>query len=107
MLDNSSQGLNYNPEASFLHCNVNTSLTIYLSSLLIPVGVISARFVSSFSPSLYLYEAEERDRVRKDSRRVEVKIKHLGEERGVLYLVGGGGEEYIVGRYPGNARSSF
>jgi hypothetical protein len=47
----------------------------------------------------------ERERVRKDSIRVEVKRKHLGEsERSFIYEVE---NEHLVRRYPGNARSSF
>jgi hypothetical protein len=50
---------------------------------------------------LYTYkpfEAEE-ERVKKDSRRVEVKRKHLGKARRALYL---GGKPFVR-RYPGNA----
>jgi hypothetical protein len=46
-----------------------------------------------------------RERVRKDSRRVEVKRKHLGGKREALYIWGK--KEHLVRRYPGNARSSF
>jgi hypothetical protein len=47
----------------------------------------------------------ERERVRKDSIRVEEKRKHLGEsERRFIYE---GEKEHLVRRYPGNARSSF
>jgi hypothetical protein len=48
----------------------------------------------------------ERERVRKDSGRVEVKRNHLGGgARGALYLRGK--KEFLVRRYPGNARSSL
>jgi hypothetical protein len=44
----------------------------------------------------------------KDSRRVEVKRKHLEGKRKALYIWGGGEKkEHLVRRYPGNARSSF
>jgi hypothetical protein len=46
----------------------------------------------------------ERERVRKDNIRVEVKRKHLGESE--RRFISGGGK-YLVRRYPGNARSSF
>jgi hypothetical protein len=47
----------------------------------------------------------ERERVRKDSIRVEVKRKHLGEsERRFMFE---GEKEHLVRRYPGNALSSF
>jgi hypothetical protein len=47
----------------------------------------------------------ERERVRKDSIRVEVKRKHLEEsERG---FISEGEKEHLVRRYLGNARSSF
>jgi hypothetical protein len=48
-------------------------------------------------------EAEER--VRKDSIRVEVKRKHLGESE--RRSMSEGEKEHLVRRYPGNARSSF
>jgi hypothetical protein len=46
-------------------------------------------------------------RVRKDSRRVDVKRRHLGgwEVGGALCLWGK--KEHLVRRYPGIARSSF
>jgi hypothetical protein len=47
----------------------------------------------------------ERERVRKDSIRVEVKRKHLGESE--RSFISKGGKEHLVRRYPGNARSSF
>jgi hypothetical protein len=50
------------------------------------------------------FEAEE-ERVRKDSRRVEVKRKHLGESE--RRFISEGEKEHLVRRYPGNARSSF
>jgi hypothetical protein len=46
-----------------------------------------------------------RERVRKDSIRVEEKRKHLGEsERRFIFE---GEKEHLVRRYPGNDRSSF
>jgi hypothetical protein len=36
-----------------------------------------------------------------------VKRKHLGESERRFISGGGGGEEHLVGRYPGNARLSF
>jgi hypothetical protein len=47
------------------------------------------------------------DRARKDSRRIEMKRKFWEEARQVLYLGGEVEEEHLVGRYPGNAHSSF
>jgi hypothetical protein len=47
----------------------------------------------------------ERERVRKDSIRVEVKRKHLGESERCFLCEGE--KEHLVRRYPGNARSSF
>jgi hypothetical protein len=47
----------------------------------------------------------ERERVRKDSIRVEVKRKHLGESE--TRFISEGGKEHLVRRYPGNACSSF
>jgi hypothetical protein len=47
----------------------------------------------------------ERERVRKDSIRVEIKRNRVGKARGALYLRGK--KEHLVRRYPGNARSSF
>jgi hypothetical protein len=46
-----------------------------------------------------------RERVRKDSIRVEVKRKHVGgsERR----FISDGEKEHLLRRYPGNARSSF
>jgi hypothetical protein len=46
-----------------------------------------------------------RERVRKDSIRVEVKRKHLGgsEKR----FISEGEKEHLVRRYPGNDHSSF
>jgi hypothetical protein len=46
-----------------------------------------------------------RERVRKDSIRVEVKRKYLGESE--RRFISEGGKEHLVGRYPGNARSSL
>jgi hypothetical protein len=46
-----------------------------------------------------------RQRVRKDSIRVEVKRKLLGESEG--RFISEGEKEHLVRRYPGNARSSF
>jgi hypothetical protein len=46
-----------------------------------------------------------RQRVRKDSRRVEEKRKHLGESE--RRFISEGEKEHLVRRYPGNARSSF
>jgi hypothetical protein len=46
-----------------------------------------------------------RERVRKDSIRVEEKRKHLGESE--RRFMSEGGKEHLVRRYPGNARSSF
>jgi hypothetical protein len=48
---------------------------------------------------------EERERVRKDSKRVEEKRKHLGESE--RRFTSEGKKEHLVRRYPGNARSSF
>jgi hypothetical protein len=48
----------------------------------------------------------ERERVRKDSTRVEEKRKHLGE-RERRFMSEGEKKEHLVRRYPGNARSSF
>jgi hypothetical protein len=67
---------------------------------LIPVGFISASLVSSFSPSLYLYEAEERDRVRKDSRRVEVKINIWGKKDMFYIWWWGGGRRASYWKVP-------
>jgi hypothetical protein len=47
----------------------------------------------------------ERERVRKDSIRVEVKRKHVGESE--RRFISEGEKEHLVRRYPGNARSSF
>jgi hypothetical protein len=47
-----------------------------------------------------------RERVRKDSRRVEVKRKHLGESERP-FMPDGEEKEHLVRRYPGNTRSSF
>jgi hypothetical protein len=47
-----------------------------------------------------------RERVRKDSIKVEVvKRNHLGESE--RHFISGGKKEHLVRRYPGNARSSF
>jgi hypothetical protein len=46
-----------------------------------------------------------RERVRKDSIRVEVKRKHLGESE--RHFISEGEKEHLVRSYPGNARSSF
>jgi hypothetical protein len=46
-----------------------------------------------------------RERVRKDTIRVEVKRKHLGESE--RSFISEGGKEHLVRRYPGNAYSSF
>jgi hypothetical protein len=46
-----------------------------------------------------------RERVRKDSIRVEVKRKHIGESE--RRFMSEGENEHLVRRYPGNARSSF
>jgi hypothetical protein len=49
----------------------------------------------------------ERERVRKDGKRVEIKRKHLrGKAKGALYLRGRK-KEHFVRRYPGSAHSSF
>jgi hypothetical protein len=48
---------------------------------------------------------KERERVTKNSIRVEVKRKHLGESE--RRLMSEGEKEHLVRRYPGNARSSF
>jgi hypothetical protein len=45
-----------------------------------------------------------RERVRKDSIRVEVKRKHLGESE--RRFISDGEKEHLVRGYPGNARSS-
>jgi hypothetical protein len=47
----------------------------------------------------------ERERVRKDSIRVEERRKHLGESE--RRFMPEGEKEHLVRRYPGNARSSF
>jgi hypothetical protein len=48
----------------------------------------------------------ERERDRKDSKRVEAKRKCWGRsERN--FISGGGGDHLIVRRFPGSARSSF
>jgi hypothetical protein len=55
------------------------------------------------------FQAEERERDRKDSKRVEAKRKVLGAEvRDTLFPGGGGGENehQIVRRFPGSAHSS-
>jgi hypothetical protein len=52
-----------------------------------------------------LKRERERERVRKDSIRVEVKRKHLGESE--RRFISKGEKEHLVRRYPGNARSSF
>jgi hypothetical protein len=52
-----------------------------------------------------MFEAEERGRVRKDSIRVEIKRKHLGESQ--RRFISDGKKEHLVRRYPGNARSFF
>jgi hypothetical protein len=52
-----------------------------------------------------MFEAEERERVRKDGIRVEIKRKHLRESE--RRFISEGGKEHLVRRYPGNARSSF
>jgi hypothetical protein len=46
-----------------------------------------------------------RERVRKDSIRVEVKRKHLGESE--RRFMSEWEREHLVRRYTGNARSSF
>jgi len=46
-----------------------------------------------------------RERIRKDSIRVEVKRKHLRESE--RRFISEGEKEHLVRRYPGNARSSF
>jgi hypothetical protein len=46
-----------------------------------------------------------RERVRKDSVRVEVKRKLLGESE--RCFMSEGEKEHLVRRYPGNVRSSF
>jgi hypothetical protein len=52
------------------------------------------------------FKAErEREKLRKDSIRVEVKRKHLGESE--RRFISEGEKEHLVRRYPGNARSSF
>jgi hypothetical protein len=50
-------------------------------------------------------EKRERERVRKDSIRVQVKRKHLGESE--RRFISEGKKEHLVRRYPGNAHSSF
>jgi hypothetical protein len=47
----------------------------------------------------------QRERVRKDSIREELKRKHLGESE--KRFISEGEKEHIVVRYPGNTRSSF
>jgi hypothetical protein len=47
----------------------------------------------------------EREKVRKDSIRVEEKRKHLGESE--RRFISEGGKEHLVRRYPANACSSF
>jgi hypothetical protein len=47
----------------------------------------------------------EREKLRKDSIRVEVKRKHLGESE--RRYISEGEKEHLVRMYPGNARSSF
>jgi hypothetical protein len=51
------------------------------------------------------FEAGERERVRKDSIRVEVKRKQLRESE--MRFISGRKKEHLVRRYPANARSSF
>jgi hypothetical protein len=46
-----------------------------------------------------------RERIRKDSIRVEVKRKHLRESE--RRFMSEAEKEHLVRRYPGNARSSF
>jgi hypothetical protein len=46
-----------------------------------------------------------RESGRKDSIRVEVKRKHVGESE--RRFISEGEKEHLVRRYPGNARSSF
>jgi hypothetical protein len=48
-----------------------------------------------------------RERVRKDSRRVEANRKHMGGSERRFVSEGGGKKEQLVRRYPGNSRSSF
>jgi hypothetical protein len=48
---------------------------------------------------------KKRERVRKDSIRVEEKRKHLGESE--RRFISEEEREHLVRRYPGNARSSF
>jgi hypothetical protein len=50
-------------------------------------------------------KSRERERVRKESRRVEEKRKYLGESE--RRFISEGEKEHIVRRYPGNVRSSF
>jgi hypothetical protein len=57
-----------------------------------------------FNPSKPKKERE-RERDRKDSIRVEVKSKHLGESE--RRFITEGEKEHLVRRYPGNARSSL
>jgi hypothetical protein len=45
------------------------------------------------------------ERESKGSIRVEIKRKHLGESE--RRFISEGGNEHLVRRYPGNARSSF
>jgi hypothetical protein len=52
-----------------------------------------------------LKSKRERERVIKDSIRVEVKRKHLGESE--RRFMSEGEKEHLVRRYPDNARSSF
>jgi hypothetical protein len=56
--------------------------------------------INTLKPNL-----DERERVRKDSIRVEGKRKHLGESE--RRSMSEGGKEHLVRRYPGNAHSSF
>jgi hypothetical protein len=59
----------------------------------------------TFAQQIMTYEERERERVRKDSRTVEVKRKHLGKSE--RRFISEGEKEHLVRRYPGNARSSF
>jgi hypothetical protein len=53
----------------------------------------------------YPVTSKERERVRKDSIRVEEKRKHLGESE--RRFMSEEEKEHLVRRYPGNAPSSF
>jgi hypothetical protein len=71
------------------------------SRLFISLSVTLETILASATP----LKLKKRERVRKDSIRVEVQRKHLGESE--RRFISEREKEHLVRRYPGNAHSSF